>query len=274
MDPQHQPASAEAADVALTACARGAHLLSWSTRGVQRLYLSELTPCGSPGAIRGGVPVLFPQFGTFGAMGKHGFARTSEWQRISPPVDPPGHRRARLSFELQDTPQTRELWPHSFHARLDVSASAEDLEMVLTIVNRGTGLARFTAGLHTYLAVRDPEATISGMAGCHAWDGASTSAPRFTRRLPDVLRALEGQDLVVHGVEAPVVLHDAELGTVSVTASGFPNRVVWNPGPGHALADLPPGDEARFVCIEPAAVIPIILPGGGTWEGRQHLVVS
>jgi hypothetical protein len=31
------------------------------------------------------------------------------------------------------------------------------------------------------------------------------------------------------------------------------------------------GDEARFVCIEPTAVVPVVLPAGGVWEGRQRL---
>jgi glucose-6-phosphate 1-epimerase len=274
VDDHHEPVSSEAADVSITACPRGAHLLTWTTRGVERLYRSPLSHCGGLTAIRGGVPVLLPQFGGFGDMIKHGFARTSEWTRVEPPVEPPGPRRARLSFELEDTAETRTQWPHPFHARLDVSASADDLEMVVTVVNRGHDLARFTAGLHTYLAVADQEATITGMGGCHAWDGMSTRAPRFTKRLPDRIRALDTQDLVVHGVEAPVELHDAVLGEVRVSATGFPNRVIWNPGPESGLPDIPPGDEARFVCIEPAAVVPIILPGGGIWEGRQRLTLG
>lgn len=278
MEATHRPVFAEAADVSITACPRGGHLLTWTTRGVERLWRSPISECGSGAAIRGGVPVLFPQFGTFGALTKHGFARTADWRRVEPRVDPRadphGARRAALAFELDDTAATREVWPHPFHARLDISASPEDLEMVLTIANRGHDLARLTAGLHTYLAVADPGAYITGLGGCHAWDGASTSAPRFTTRLPDRIPALAGQDLVVHGAEAPVVLHDAVLGEVSVSASGFPNRVVWNPGPDNGLPDVVPGDEAHFVCIEPAAVIPIILPGGGIWEGRQRLALK
>jgi glucose-6-phosphate 1-epimerase len=270
----HRPAFAEAADVSITACPRGAHLLTWTTRGVERLWRSPLSDCGSESAIRGGVPVLFPQFGTFGDLGKHGFARTAEWQRVEPKVDHQRPRRATLAFEMSDTQATLEVWPHPFHARVDISASPDDLEMVLTVANRGHDLARLTAGLHTYLAVADPEAYLTGLAGCHAWDGASTTAPRFTRVLPERIRALDTQDLVIHGAEAPIVLHDEVLGTVSVSASGFSNRVVWNPGPDHGLPDVIPGDEAHFVCIEPASVVPIILPGGGIWEGRQRLALA
>src|SRR5262245_34324600 len=58
----------------------GAHALSWiPAGGDERLYLSE-TAVFQPGtAIRGGIPVIFPQFGTLGPLPRHGFARTRTW---------------------------------------------------------------------------------------------------------------------------------------------------------------------------------------------------
>lgn len=245
--------------------------MTWTTDGVDRLWMSPLSGCGSADAIRGGVPVLFPQFGTFGDLGKHGFARTAEWRPV-PAAS--GKGRARLAFELEDSPETRQVWPISFRARLEVQATETELAMALSVVSRSGELARFTGGLHTYLAVADPDAWISGLDGCHAWDGASTRNPRFSKRLGDRIRALDAQDLVIHGVRGPVVLHDAILGDLTVKAEGFPNRVVWNPGPGNSLPDVAPGDETRFVCIEPTAVVPVLLPARGSWEGRQILTVG
>ena len=163
------------------------------------------------------------------------------------------------------------MWPHPFRARLGISASPIDLTMSLTVENRGPDVARFTGGLHTYLSVADPDAWIDGLAGCHAWDGVSTQSPNFSEHIGGRIRALDTQDLVIRGAVAPIVLHDAVLGSVHITAEGFSNRVVWNPGPGHTLPDVAAGDEARFVCIEPTAVVPVVLPAGGVWEGRQRL---
>lgn len=263
-----RPIVAEAPGVRITASARGAHLMSWTTHGIDRLWMSPLSRVGQSEALRGGVPVLFPQFGTFGDLPKHGFARTAEWQPVRPPVE---HGRATLSFQLTDSEGTRAIWPHPFRARLEISASATDLTMVLTVANRGSQAARFTGGLHTYLAVADPEAWIEGLEGGLVWDGASTGSPHFAEALTSRVRALDTQDLVIHGVTGPVVLHDAVLGTVRITAEGFANRVVWNPGPGHALPDVAPGDEAQFVCIEPTDVVPVVVPAGESWQGRQHL---
>lgn len=268
----HQPpVAAEAPGVRITACPRGAHLMTWSTFGVERLWLSPLSSCGQPSAIRGGVPVLFPQFAAFGHLPKHGFARTTDWRQVAA-ADDPG--RATLAFELNDSHDTRQVWPHPFHARLDVSASATDLRMSLAITNRDDYDARFTGGLHTYLAVSGPSARITGLGGAMAWDGASVEHPEFDVAVADVLGATEERDMAVHDVTGAVVLHDDVLGDLTITAEGFPDRVVWNPGPSHALADVPRGDEGRFVCIEPAAVTPVLLPAGGMFVGTQVLTVG
>lgn len=266
-----RPIVAEAPGVRITASARGAHLMSWTTHGIDRLWMSPLSRIGQADALRGGVPVLFPQFGTFGDLPKHGFARTTDWQPVRAPLE---QGRATLSFQLKDSAETRAVWPHPFRARLAISASPTELTMSLTVENRGSDAARFTGGLHTYLAVRDPEAWIDGLSGCHAWDGASTTAPAFPEVIEGPIRALDAQDLVMHGTFGPVVLQDADLGAVHVEAEGFANRVVWNPGPGHSLPDVALGDEARFVCIEPASVIPVVLPAGGVWEGQQRLTLD
>jgi glucose-6-phosphate 1-epimerase len=262
---------AQAAGVRITATPRGAHLLTWTTDGVERLWMSPLSGPDAPGAIRGGIPVLFPQFGTFGALVKHGFARTMMWRAVDAPEVPGA---ATLAFELTDTDQTRAVWPHAFHARIDITATATELEEVLRVTNLGEDHALFTGGLHAYLAVADEEAWIEGLEGTHAWDGRSTEAPQFTEVLGPRVRALDEQDLIIRGAIAPVTLNDGQLGRLHVGGEGFDHRIVWNPGPHHALPDVEPGGEAQFVCIETAAVTPIHLVAGSTWEGRERLTVA
>ena len=59
----------------------GAHLLSWCPAGgAEALFLSRTSAYGGSAAIRGGVPVIFPQFGALGSGQRHGFARNTDWR--------------------------------------------------------------------------------------------------------------------------------------------------------------------------------------------------
>jgi len=59
----------------------GAQLLSWTPAGGEdRLYLSPKAVFDGRSAIRGGVPVCFPQFAGEGPLPKHGFARNKRWE--------------------------------------------------------------------------------------------------------------------------------------------------------------------------------------------------
>jgi glucose-6-phosphate 1-epimerase len=66
---------------------QGAHLTNWTPRGQRPvLYLSPKTLFAPGKAIRGGVPIIFPWFGSRsdGKPGPaHGFARTFPWTRES-----------------------------------------------------------------------------------------------------------------------------------------------------------------------------------------------
>jgi glucose-6-phosphate 1-epimerase len=58
----------------------GANITSWKYRGVERLFLSSKAIVTGPKAIRGGIPIVFPQFGPealpgYKALPQHGFAR-------------------------------------------------------------------------------------------------------------------------------------------------------------------------------------------------------
>src|SRR5688572_25010680 len=62
----------------------GAHVTSWRPAGAggERLFLSAASEFRTDAAIRGGVPVIFPQFAGRGPLPKHGFARTAEWTLV------------------------------------------------------------------------------------------------------------------------------------------------------------------------------------------------
>ncbi|MBU1357219.1 MAG: D-hexose-6-phosphate mutarotase, partial [Gammaproteobacteria bacterium] len=154
-----------------TIALHGAHVLSWITaEGIERLYLSPEARFDGRSAIRGGVPVCWPQFNQRGPLPKHGFARTMAWQLAdSGTVDSGDGCTAALA--LRDTEATRAIWPYAFAARLTVKLAPRSLHIALDIENTGNGALSFTAALHTYLRVADiATAALQGLAGASRWD--------------------------------------------------------------------------------------------------------
>ena len=83
----------------------GAQVLSWRPDdGRERLFVSTRAVFDGKAAIRGGMPVIFPQFGERGALQKHGFARNQSWQFT-------GVHAAAAVFELQHASGDA-LWPY------------------------------------------------------------------------------------------------------------------------------------------------------------------
>lgn len=70
---------------AITVYQQGAHLTSWRTElGEEHLYTSPKAVYADGKAIRGGVPLIFPQFSDLGPLPvSHGFLRTSKKWKVN-----------------------------------------------------------------------------------------------------------------------------------------------------------------------------------------------
>ena len=243
----------------------GAHALSWiPADGHERLFLSERSKFDGSSAIRGGVPVIFPQFGERGVYQRHGFARTLPWQFA-------GIEGDRAVFELRDSGRTA-AWPHAFIARLRIALAATQLAITLEVENTGAHAFDFSAALHTYLRVDDlAQVAVQGLQGC---DYEDSTAGGMLRREDNYEVAFDGEvDRIYNDVVAPLMLVDGER-QLAIEQEGFPDCVVWNPGEHLAahIGDLAPGDWRHFVCVEAAAALkPETLETGERWSGTQTL---
>ena len=243
----------------------GAHVLSWiPADGRERLFLSERAKYTEGASIRGGVPVIFPQFGERGTGTRHGFARTLPWRFI-------GVNEERAVFELRNDERTTQ-WPHAFVMRTRIGLSATQLQLTLDVDNPGDDAFAFTAALHTYFRVDSLEhAAVEGLQGCEYEDSA---AGGILRREDNFDIRFDGEvDRIYNDVVAPLTLADG-TGELSIEQEGFADAVVWNPGAALAatIGDLAPDDYRRFVCIEAATVLqPQLLAPGERWSGTQRL---
>ena len=243
----------------------GAHVLSWiPADGRERLFLSERAVLDGQTAIRGGIPVIFPQFGERGPLRKHGFARTRTWT-----FD--GVHGDEAVFALIGDGRDTE-WPHPFHVRLHLHLTGTQLAVTLEVDNSGDHTFAFTAALHTYLRVADiANVTLEGLQGCDYEDSANGGT---LRREHNYEVTFDGEvDRIYADVVAPLTLIDGN-DNMPIEQEGFGDVVVWNPG-AHLCArigDLAPDDWQQFACVEAAQVAqPVVLGPGETWTGLQRL---
>jgi glucose-6-phosphate 1-epimerase len=264
----------------VTVALQGAQVLSWQTaEGKERLYLSPNSLTDGRSAIRGGVPVCFPQFNqrVLGqhTLPKHGFARNMPWQLIAQKTESDG---AKAHFCLVDSAATQAIWPCAFQVDLTVQLQPGQLCIQVTVRNTGQEAWPFALALHSYLAVDAIDKTpLSGLQGAAYWDAVThLHDMQEIQWQGDQALTFNGQTDRVYSAnpQQPLTL-DNRL-HISQSDS-FPETVVWNPGAEvcAALADMPADGYKHMLCVEAAAInTPVLLQPGATWTGWQQLSLS
>ena len=210
--------------------------MSWKPAGGgEHLFLSRRSSFEKGKAIRGGIPVAFPQFAEQGPLVKHGFARTMPWEFVAAAETDAG---STVSFRLESSPQT----PFAF-----------------------------SGALHTYVAVSDAMAArLEGLEGTRYRDRESRHVEVEARKF---VTAKEPIDRVYFAAPRSLRLHDGR-DAMRIEQRGFADTVVWNPGRelAAALPDMEPEGYRGMLCVEAAAVDPpITVAPGATWSGGQSL---
>ncbi|MEI7844645.1 MAG: D-hexose-6-phosphate mutarotase [Chloroflexota bacterium] len=244
----------------------GAHVLSWMTPdGDQRMFLSPRAEFRMGAAIRGGVPVIFPQFSGMGPLPKHGFARTKIWEvdRLTPES---------VVFSLSETPESMQVWPYRFLAEYSIRLLDTSLEMAISVTNRDSLPISFTIALHTYLRVDHvSQVLINGLQGLTYKESANLNK-EFSDGAAYI--AFTGEvDRIYLDIPGTIQLIDGAR-NLRIQASGFSDAVIWNPGAEKcaSLGDLRPDGYKQFVCVESASIgNPVNLLPGETWQGVQTL---
>jgi len=241
----------------------GAHLVSWRPAPIagvasqERLFVSSLSSLDGKRAIRGGVPVIFPQFAERGNGMRHGFARVSTWRALDQ-GEQDGAAFAVLGLNQADlAPELASAWPYPFELTLRVTVHGAELAMLLEVRNTGQQSFPFSAALHTYHQVEDVEAV--------RIEGVQSETLAITDKLDQVFENIAG-----------AITFDTGSDTLHLQQSGFTDAVVWNPGAADAaaLSDMEDEEYRRFVCIEPALLQPTTLEPAGSWKGEYRVTVA
>ncbi|HEY0063662.1 MAG TPA: D-hexose-6-phosphate mutarotase [Telluria sp.] len=236
----------------------GAHLVSWtSAGGKEQLFVSARSALDGSRAIRGGVPVIFPQFAERGTGMRHGFARVSTWRLGEDGSNEDGAFAVFVLTHADLAPAHAAAWPHGFELRLKVAVRGAQLALSLDVRNAGDDAFAFSSALHTYFAVD------------------AVSAVRVLGVQPGELAIGEKHDQIYRDIGAEIVLRDG-AGERRLRQSGFKDAVVWNPGAADtaALADMDDADYLHFTCVEAALIEPVTLQAGAAWRGEHRIAAA
>eukprot|EP00253_Pinus_taeda_P035827 PITA_35827 len=257
----------------------GGQVSSWKNdRGEELLFTSSKAIFRPPKAIRGGIPICFPQFGSSGSLEQHGFARNKFWNIDN---NPPPFRsncynnKAVVDLILKPAEEDFKSWPHSFEFRLRVAlAHGGDLTLISRIRNTDSKPFTFSFAYHTYFCVSDiSEVRIEGLETLDYLD-LLQDKERFTEQ-SDAITFESEVDRVYLSTPTKIAIIDHEKKrTFVLRKDGLADAVVWNPWEKKAKAIADFGDEEykHMLCVDGAAIeTPITLKPGEEWKGRIEL---
>lgn len=252
----------------------GAQVLSWIPRKTQKesLFLSPLAQFEAGKAIRGGIPVCFPQFGSLGNLPAHGFARNRFWKfhKIEETSE-----HITLSLILSDDVETRALWPYTFEAVISVTLELGTLKTQLSVRNADQKPFSFTCALHTYFNIDDVNSVqISGLEECSFIDQVDQGKKKEASW--NKLKINTEIDRIYENGSKPIVLQ-TEAYKLVIASEGFTDSVLWNPWIDKScnLKDFPDDGYRSMVCIESGVItLPIKIQPKEQWVAVQILSIE
>jgi len=241
----------------------GATVTSWKQNGIEKLFLSSTAKLDGSKAIRGGIPVVFPNFGPWKLGPQHGFARISTWK-----MDQKGDDW--VIFTLSDSEESRKMWDYKFELRYTVRISDNSLYTILTVKNADSKEFDFTALLHTYFMVDNINSlNITGLDGVSGYDQLTSSSCTGS----EIIDISQNVDSIFSQTEKEITIC-SDHGKVTLHRKNLPDVVVWNPWIEKAkgMGDFDDEGYKSMVCVEPGYVSNRkILKPGEEWTGSQWM---
>jgi glucose-6-phosphate 1-epimerase len=228
----------------------GAHVTGFQKIGEPPLiFVSAKSHFGAGEAIRGGVPICFPWFGSRTGGPSHGFARTSEWELMETSVAKDGAVTVRLRLPMAGLKPAWSALRTEF-----VITVADTLTMELIATNNSADQPlEIENCLHTYFQVGDIGAvSITGLQGASYVDNAGDGHGALKTDGDPVLLITRETNRLYQDTVAPVEIRDESLNrTIHVEKFNSNSTVVWNPWRTQKLPDdFDPAESARMVCVE------------------------
>lgn len=233
---------------------QGAHLIHFQLKNQPAtIWLSKSAQYIEGKAIRGGVPVCWPWFGPANKelgenLPAHGFARTSLWSiKNINEID----EGVEIEFKLQDSSQTRKLWPYSFDLVLKATLT-ETLKLELITSNKGKTPFSYRGALHSYLNISAPNScSVTGLNKQY-----TDSLNNKKAMLGDTTLLIDRPiDAIYKKSPSIVSLFDKQFNRqLTLLNHGNDSEVLWTPWINGAktFTDMPDNGYQSMFCIEAA----------------------
>ncbi|KAM7276092.1 hypothetical protein ACFE04_017958 [Oxalis oulophora] len=233
----------------------------------------------APKAIRGGIPICFPLFGS-GSLDQLGFVKNKMWTIDNNPPSlhsKESHGKTFIDLLLKPTQEDLRSWPHSYELRLRVALAASgDLTLLSRIRNVSEKPFSFSFGFHTYLKVSDiSEVRVEGLETIDYLDNLC-KRERFTEQGDALTFESEVDRLYVRSPNVVAVLDHEKKRTFVVRKEGLPDVAVWNPWEKRAKAmpGFGASEYRKMLCVDGAVAEKVMtLKPGEEWTGRLDLLV-
>ncbi|KAG5084499.1 hypothetical protein AAZX31_19G237900 [Glycine max] len=259
----------------------GAQVTSWrNEHGEELLFTSSKAIFKAPKAIRGGIPICFPQFGNCGSLELHGFVRNRMWAIDDNPPPLPANDSSGKSFidlVLKSSEEDMKCWPYSFEFHLRVSLTTDgDLTLISRVRNINGKPFSFSFAYHTYLLVSDiSEIRIEGLETLDYLDNLFQKE-RFTEQGDAITFESEVDRVYLSSPNIIAVLDHERKRTFVIRKDGLPDVAVWNPWEKKSKSMSDFGDEEykQMLCVDGAVIEkPVNLKPGEEWTGRLQLSI-
>jgi len=166
---------------------QGAHIFEFKRQSKEDiLWLSETSAFEEGKAIRGGIPICWPRFGTLDkSLPAHGFSRIAMFELTS--VKELNSETTEVTLLLEDDEESHKIWDFSFKLEV-IFTIGESLSVAMRTTNTDSKEFMITQALHSYFGVSNIlNVKIEGLDACSYVDTLSDA-----KELRDRARSLQG----------------------------------------------------------------------------------
>lgn len=252
---------------------QGAHVTSWHVPSFGEMLFVSNNALFEPGkAIRGGIPIIFPQFGP-GPLTSHGFARSALWELHHSDVLANG--TVTVTLKLESWQKSLDIWPRNFRIDLGIHLS-DTLGLTFRVMNSDRQEMTFQHAFHTYFQIRSiHKAVVSGLHQMSYIDKLAGNEQKIEKSR--ILTFSGEMDRIYTSVPRPVLVLDPVYKRKIVIAKrNLADYVVWNPWEekSRTMEDMTEGAYQNMLCVEAGNIErSITLQPGAQFEGYMNLSV-